>query len=798
MLRVAQTLRFLRICILVLMSVFVVACADVADLPEFPEAEQPATPPNIKDEELDPLKELFIGLYGCQSAPELSVLNYDSQLVIEDSGCDSNTVSEGSNPGQLFAMSDGLHQYMDTEIDASMTSELLVYANKGGLFQVDIVQNSARRLTSWNGEICRIIPSTRYEVVSVDGTTDEIYELDAPFVYVEVVFDTSVNNACSNASVFRNYFKVAMNYDENADDVDICVSEEGGKSTAVDCKTKQRPAVSEAEALSQPVMAYVGADGLFRYGYLGWGRDDNDQKTLNFWDETGELQWSQLRALESFSSVSGIDGVYPNLFSVDALEGTHHLLQLGRDVFVFQGHELFGAVDTDTLFSDRIYQVEENAGQVSKLAFVYDLDDLVLFDAGKFFYLDYTVGSTVPSPVKTYEFFASLDSVIDAGQDEFEFSQFEVQDCQYADDTAACDAANDVGGTSWQVTTACDVGLGCSFPIDLNDYCVTAAERAPNTPAEELCTPERYQDLNELDDPANDAAFTALLQYYADHMRDLDFQIYDNKLLMNVRLSERDALLLYDYNQPVTAPTTVRERLLLGKRLVQSIAKPIVQNNDIFISTNVLGVKSSNVCYKGFSPVQCNFAKLVEGTSEECTTFDLNARTCREGKYLYESRALYCSAADITNGDCVDTKQINPKTLQVESETQDAKWLPVISIDDVNGLQRDIRVLVSEDRQFSSNSPSRSYTKDEGVLGNPELFKLAAPGSRTLSSVSEGQLQGSVESLPGAMVLRDSEGAVSVTAEEFVGGVSVRQQDELYINENMDAIIRVTGSKRQQ
>ncbi|WP_068491962.1 hypothetical protein [Oleiphilus sp. HI0080] len=798
MLRKAHTLRFLRICILVVSSVFIFACADVADLQEPPEFDLPTTPPNIKDEELDPLKEVFFGLYGCQTSPELSILNYDPQQVIEESGCDSNIVTEGSNPDQLFEMSDGMYQYLDTEIDASMSRELLVFANKGGLFQVDMVANSARRLTSWNGEICRIIPSTRYEVVPVDNTTDEIFELDAPFVYVEVVYDTSVNDPCSNVSVFRNYFKVAMNFDENADNVDICVSEEGGKSTASDCKTKQRPAVSEAKALSQPVVAYVGADGLFRYGYLGWGRDDNDQRTLNFWDENGALQWTQQRALESFGSVFGTEGVYPYLFDVDALEDTHHLLQMGRDVFVFEGHELFGAVDTDTLFSDRVYQLEESAGDVAKVEFVFDDNDLVFFDAGKFFHLDYTLGSTVPTPVKTYEFVTSLESTVEATTDDFEFSQFETQDCRYDADETACDAANDVGGTSWQVTTGCDVGLGCSFPVDLTDYCVTAAEQVQNTPAEDLCTPERYQDLNELDDPANDVAFTAFLQYYADHMRDLDFQIYDNKLLMNVRLSERDALVLYDYNQPATAPATVRESLLLGKRLVQSIAKPIIQDDNIYITSNILGLKTSNICYKGFSPVQCNFAKLEEGTSEECTSFDINAGTCREGKYLFESRALYCSATDIANEVCIDTNQINPKTLQVESATHDAKWLPVISIDDVNGLQREIRVLVSEDRQFSSNSPSQSYTKDEGVLGNPKMYKLDAPGSRTLSSISEGQLQGVVESVPGSMVLRDSEGAVSLTAEEFVGGSSVRQQDELYINENMDQIIRVTGSRRQQ
>lgn len=236
--RVAQTLRFFRICLLSLLSVFVVACADVADLPEVVEAEQPATPPAIKDEELDPLKQLFFGQYGCQRSPELSLLNYEPQQVIDVAECISNVATPESNPKQLFAMDAGIYEYLDTEVDAEMRPEYLVYANKGGLFQVDIASNTSRRLTVWNGEVCRIIPSTRYEQVVDSGVGSETwYELDAPFVYAEVVFDTSTNNACSNSSVFRNYFKVAMNYDEDADDAIVCSSEDGGKSSAADCKT---------------------------------------------------------------------------------------------------------------------------------------------------------------------------------------------------------------------------------------------------------------------------------------------------------------------------------------------------------------------------------------------------------------------------------------------------------------------------------------------------------------------------------------------------------------------------------
>ncbi len=402
MLRVAESLRFFRIFILSFLSIFVVACADVADLPEFPEAAQPTTPPNIKDQELEQLHQLFVGSYGCQRSPELSILNYDPRQVLEEASCDANVLTDGGNPVQLFAMSEGLHQHLDVEADDGMRKELLVFANKGALFKIDVNNNTARRLTGWNGEICRIIPKTRYERIVDSANSETWYELDAPSVYAEVVFDTSTRNACSDSSVFRSYFEIGMNYEEDADDADVCVSEDGGRSSSVDCKTRLRPVVSEAQALSQVVTAYVGTEGEFRYGYLGWGRDENDRKTLNFWDETGSLLWSQKRALESFSRVSGVEGAYSHLFSVEALEGTHHVLQLGRDVFVFEGQSLFGSVDTSSLFSDRIYQIEENSGEVAKLNFVYDDNDLVFFDAGKLFHLDYAAGSTVPSPLKTY------------------------------------------------------------------------------------------------------------------------------------------------------------------------------------------------------------------------------------------------------------------------------------------------------------------------------------------------------------------------------------------------------------
>jgi hypothetical protein len=273
-------------------------------------------------------------------------------------------------------------------------------------------------------------------------------------------------------------------------------------------------------------------------------------------------------------------------------------------------------------------------------------------------------------------------------------------------------------------------------------------------------------------------------------MRSFEFKMYDDSLLLNLRLTERDALVVYYYKQPLTAPASARERLLLGRRLVQSISQPVVQDSGIYFSTNVQGATVSNVCYKGLTEVMCNVQEPAEGSADECTRFDLDAGTCREGRFLFESRALFCSDAEILSGDCIDTNQINQTTLQIESASQDAKWVPSLSIDSVNGVQPTMHVLISDDQPSSTARPNDSYSKDEGILGNPQLYSVAS--QRTLSS-AQGQLLSSVESVAATLVLRDNEGAYAVNAEEFVSSSRQRQQDEIYVNQANNQNQKVIG-----
>jgi len=805
-LRVIKSLYSVQALVLFMSSLFMVGCSTEGDLLEIPESDPVFTPSNQADQELTTLHHLFFGEYGCQSSPAQSIINYDSDAAIEEGGCESNEDVRGSNPTKLFSMSQGAYTYLDTEIDANRDNEYLAYADQGAVYLMDLQENSARRISTFAGLVCRLIPSHTYERVLNSATNTETWhELNDEFFYVELIVNGSNANDCSDPDKFRSYVEVSVHYDALADDFEVCADEEDGRSNAADCKTRELNFdVTSAEAFRKPVKAYVldedTADANDRelvFGYLGWS---TEERKLKFWDSEYTLVDEQDRLLETFAEVNNLSaGAYNYVANLTALTEDFYLYQLGRDLFLFQGRDLFEATTFDDILSDRIYLLDEqtvtDGTAVSVVQAAFDDDDLLIFDNGKFFHTDYTSGYTTPATALSYEFVQSLANAAQEQQGRYEFSQFNLQDCQYDDDSVACDAANAVGDVAWAVAEECEVGLGCSIPTDGTDYCVTDAEQTGSEDPDDLCTPSRYQDLNELDESGNNMEFKSFIQYYADYMRGLDFQMYNNKLLLNLRLTERDALVVYDFNQALgDAFKPDREVLLFGAQEIQSIEKPIIQDGGIYVNSLVQGATVANVCYKGFTEVTCDLSNDQAGSSGVCTGYDLDQGDCREGRYLFESRALYCTDAQVAT-DCDDDNQLNTVERQIEGANQDAKWVLVLKVDPAQtDIQREMRALISNDRQESTDNPTQDYVSNEGVLGNPTLYTVDVS---TLATVeSEGQLLGEIESLPGALVLRGETGYLSATEEEFLSGNSVRTQSEYFVSEALNAIEKVTDSQK--
>lgn len=779
---VSKLMLAIRTLLAVLFSLLMVACADTLDIPEVVEADQPQLPvpglggsidfPSVPD-----FNQLFLAQYGCQAYPELSVLNYDPSMPIEKPQCiDGEDVLPESvtkaNAEKVFDLSLGRYLYLDTHRDNLHSPEYLVHASNNSVRLIDLRNNEARGLSSFTGVVCDLMPSKMFTVESVSANEEKWHELDEMFVYVEVIADGSSVSDCLDSSLFRRYFKVPLNYDLAATDFEVCDNETNGGSSAEDCKTRQLFDVYQAEATRSVIKAFIlDEDSLtpnarkLVYGYIGWGEEE---RKLKFWNDENELVWELGLSLDAFDVIETMDNGREYLVSLSELEDQYYMMQLGRELFLFSGRDLFEKSPAE-VFSDAIYSLVARVGDgdtelVRHVKYTNDDDELVLYDDGKFFIKNYKASFSTPVSDITYSFNESIEKASSEYHDGFKFSQFDLSDCAYSADEDACTAANDFESDSWSLMSSCDLVLGCAQP-------------SPS-----------------YDDPVNDVSLIGFVSFYDDFMRDIEFQLYRDHLLINAKLIERDALVWYDYNQPLTAPKLLRESRLFGERQVQSFSKPVVHDGGIYITSLFRDSFVGNRCYRGYGEVDCNLNSSQTGGNGECTGADLSQGLCRLGKYNFESRALYCSDAQVDAGECQDDNQITSNDRQFEQANQDAKWLPTLNIDTAGGMQKSVRVMISTDQQISSVSPQQSYVKDEGVLGNPTVYEVQDnSGAPILGGIVDG-FEGEVESIENLFLLRDGRGRLEVNSAEFVGGGLDRKESQIYVNEAENQMTNVVSS----
>jgi hypothetical protein len=789
-----------------LLQALMAGCADEAALPEAAEVESPQSPPpNIVDGTAVNLEQVFVGQSGCQDNTELSLLNFDPNSPVDASACVNDETVAGSNPTLIAESDDGVALSINVNVDDESRDDYMLYSQQDTVGLLDLNNNVIRRLHSFTGNVCEISPAYRYVTeLNSANQTETWHKVNEPFVFVETVESGIGSSACNSKSAFRRYFKLAINYDAFADNFSVCQDELNGMSTAADCKTRLLPTVSQAEAKAQLIKAWIDdpdsadpADKKLIYGYAGWGQDDQTLKVL---DSDRAVVWEQDRTLESFDSVivDGAEQTSEYLAQLSELEDNFYILQLGRDHFLFDASELLESITGDGVLTDRVYLAEARVdgngdSSVVNSQFAFDEDELVVFDAGKFFRTNYKTGYSAPTSVLTYVMAPSLGDLTKASRNNNLFSQFEQGDCAFAADETECDSANDLADPAWQFVTPCTTLLGCALPVDNTDYCVLPSEATVSTTEDERCTASRFEDLNELDDPANDLAFLGFVKYSNDYIRSLSFDFYNEQLLVVVRLLEKDALLVYDIRQPLTAPKSQREKLILGERLNQAVMSSIQLNSGVFMTTLVKGSEVSNRCYRGLQEASCNLTELaLEGSGAVCTGLDLQLGNCRTSKFNYESRALFCTDAQISSGQCTDDNQVNPLTAdrQIESAAQDAKWLQVLKPSST-GIERSIYALISDNSAPNSVAPGESAVKDEGVLINPELYSVTLPGVTLGQRLA--QMNGELESVFEAAVVRGGEASLSVVAQDFFNNGRSRKLQAHFLDESAQTLTPVSN-----
>ena len=674
---------------------------------------------------------------------------------------------------EVFAADRTFKLALNTEADTTGEVEYSILVSEDTVYKVDHRDNSIRLLHSFDNLVCELLPKPRVVTSrSQNGQVVEHTVLDDTAVYVVTAVGEASMNQCYSATTEHIFYELSLNFRFDAPRELRCVDEQGINANPDTCLTRRLPAVDESRARAQVVFGWVdddetpvSNDAKLVAGLLGYDKQD---RALRFYDENGEELWSQPRSLETFSpQVDGSRLISPyQMAELHALSSEHYLLQLGRDVFVFEGGELFGLSDAtaEQVLDDRIYQKEAEVGGtdgnpvsvITSLEFIHDDDELFIVDGDKVFYLDYLANYSAPVTTRTFSVAEPglRDIASDAFRQHYTFSQFDLGDCARSDDEASCRTAQNSRDAAWQFFAACQASLGCSIPAPSGEDCDTEAERVINPALDNPCTAANYAHLSELNDTSNDAAFLAFMQY-ADYMRTAELMVVSNELWVTARMWERDVLFRYDYSVPLSDPKPLRERIVLGNRLDHFGLRAHLLNGNLYVSSLEYFASRANECYKNHLRVVCELFELDEnGSGANCTGKDLADGLCFNEFKEYKSRAVFCDAATLAAGNCNDD---NLAALQIETATQDAMWVPAV----------DMRFSADPYRMYLlvGDDASGNVIDDrlgEGRLDQPELY----PFDPTLGvGAAKGTVEDVVESAPEFWLGSNDEGRMDLLRE---------------------------------
>lgn len=635
----------------------------------------------------------------------------------------------------------GIVQPLNTTYDLRAESEYSILVRNDSVFVVDHADGSYRGLVHFSNPVCAVKPKT---VVKPEpsGASVSYQVLHDHAVYVQTTEGDGSRNDCADPTRYKRYYRLALNFRFDAFANDPSYSND-------------LVSVTEAEYTAELVFGWrdTGAapDMTLDYGFLGY---DSQASELVFFDQNRQRRWTQARQLERFTPVS-VNGGFTaaTVFQVDALPDYQYLVQLGRDVFVVDaGREFFDRAPSEVpaILSDRVLQRTTDADNVirSELRFTHNNADVLIYDASKLFRYPYAPATTPPNAAN----YSVQDlSSIGYGRETFErrhlFSQFDLRSCDFFSDVAACELVNfhqDSNVAAWQFITACTAGLGCSMPVDTTDYCTTQAEFIQTQNGSNLCSVRNYLHLNELNDTSNDASLVGFMPYVADYARDLEFMMDEQSVFITARMNERDILIRYFYQLPLSDPKSSREKVVFGQRIAHAGLDAYLSEGNLFVTVlnNLDNNVRSNECYENYQQIDC----------EECSVDERLSGLCVDHYREYRSMALFCSAQQLTGGTCTDNQIIPVNQLLAHAADRDGKWLEVKDLaNQVNGAMGRYLSLVQSDS-----------VSDEGVLSSPSIVAINNQSGAVMDQLESqaqnqanvrGSLVGQVESVESQWIL---------------------------------------------
>lgn len=731
----------------------------------------------------------------------LSLLSYDPSFEADDQlafdGGKGGESFQAENPSVVVKADTGLISMLNTADDDSRQPEHTVYSRLDIVFVVTHASGENRALRQFTNPVCEIIPAQTVETQD-DGAGNVLHKvINAPWVYVKTAVSSCNGSGTDYSDIQTRYFKLPLNYDANATKFELCAGEPIGQEVGVNtnqatCKTKKFSSVLESEARAQVIFAWELDDSTaalndyrLTYGYLGFGVSE---ERFRFYDASRDVVWSQARNTERVD-VGNDDEAIPYVFQLAHLSDYNYLLQLGRDLFVFNStQDLFSKtfLDESSILVDRVYRLDaqyatlESREILSPVKVSSNGSDMLFLDQSKLLKHDYISASFTPDVADLPNNYSVIYEDQLRELNEFtttrSFSQFDIQNCQNegADDEELSQVARDAliddcvnahdvtdaqlpsPGEPWQFVTECDNLLGCSVVVDSGDYCVTAAELLVDPSLAELdnpCSAANYLHLNELDSPANNAELLGFLQYANAHVRELSLMLEGNTLFMLAKMKERELLLRYQYLIPLTSPIAEREQVMLGARYKHFGLRAQPSDNGMFITALRKSGTQENVCYKNYQRVSCDLGnEISSGTSVSCTGLDLTNGDCTNQFNEYASYPLYCSNAQIQAGACTEEctqQQIDDGDCAASCSPADilAGDCPValqpvfhLMVDRTNApfgkwlAANDYSNGALERKMYLLAAADSSAVSDEGVLENPSLWSVNSANDQLSAS----------------------------------------------------------------
>lgn len=644
----------------------------------------------------------------------------------------------------------GLVQALNTAHDETASAEYTVVARNDSLFAVDHENGTYRGLVHFAESVCAVKPKKIVDAQQI-GTEVTYRVLHDMEFYVMTSEGDGSERDCSNPDLIKRYYRLALNFRFDAFDSDPDHSND-------------LISVSEAEYNAELVFGWNDAgvslsnpNQILDYGFLGY---DSTARELVFFDRHRDRDWSQPRRLERFE-VTTSEGVFlpETWFKVRNLPHYQVLVELGRDVFIVDAGQAFfnpSSSEIRTILSDRVYQKTAEAGNTHarELNIVHNDTDVLILDADRLYRYAYAPTSVPPS-ANTYTVHDL--PALGHGTEQFEnkhlFSQFDLRPCRapFFDDLDECALVNfdqEANVSEWQFVTACTPELGCTTVVDNTDYCTTQAEFILTQDGRNMCTVLHHTHLNELNNTANDAGLLGFLPYVSKYARAVELQMDEDSAFITARMNERDILLRYFYEVPLTAPKSSRERVLLGGRIAHAGLDVYLNEGNLFVTAlnNLAPNVRINEYYADYQ--QIDFA--------DCSAGDLYKGKCFDRFNEYRSMALFCSAQTLAAGMCTDSQIIPTNTLAAHDADRDGKWLEVLDISN-GGVQTRTMSLMQSDS-----------VSDEGVLSSPAIIAVDNLTGVADQGTVLGLIDGSVESVLGRWNLDNNVSRLNIIQQEIV------------------------------